>query len=155
MENSDSLQVEKRRGALAIAIGGLSAGSLDLLQASILFGWNVPKVIAAGLVGKQAIHGGVGMYLIGLILHYFIATTAASIYYGASRKLPFLKVNWIVCGLFFGMAVENVMNLIVLPLSALHSRGPYQLQDLILGFVIHMIVVGLPVAYSIRRFSTS
>jgi len=153
MENSGSKSAGKRGGALAIAVGGFSAGTLDLLQASILFGWSVPKVIAAGLLGKQAIHGGPGMYLLGLILHYFIATTAAATYYSASRKLPFLKVNWIVCGLFFGMAVENVMNLIVLPLSALHSRGPYHLQDLILGFVVHMIVVGLPIAFSIRRFS--
>jgi len=153
MENSASSPAGKRSGALAIAIGGLSAGSLDLLQASILFGWSVPKVIAAGLLGKQAIHGRAGMYILGLILHYFIATSAAAIYYGASLKLPFLKINWIVCGLFFGMAVENVMNLIVLPLSALHSRGPFELHDLILGFVVHMIVVGLPIAFSIRRFS--
>jgi len=153
MENSASTPVGKCSGTLAIAVGGLSAGTLDLLQASILFGWSVPKVIAAGLLGKQAIHGGTGMYLLGLILHYFIAATAAGIYYGASRKLPFLKVNWIVCGLFFGMAVENIMNLIVLPLSALHSHGPYHLQDLILGIVVHMIVVGLPIAFSIRRFS--
>ena len=153
MENSASSTTGNRSGALAIVVGGLSAGTLDILQASILFGWGVPKVIAAGLLGKQAIHGGPGMYILGLILHYFIATSAAAIYYAASRKLPFLKVNWIVCGLFFGMAVENVMNLIVLPLSALHSRGPYELHDLILGFAVHMVVVGLPIAFSIRRFS--
>src|SRR5579859_1379672 len=153
MENSGFSPAGKRSDTLAVAVGGLSAGTLDLLQASILFGWSVPKVIAAGLLGKQAIHGGAGMYILGLILHYFIATTAAAIYYGASRRLPFLKVNWIVCGLFFGMAVENVMNLIVLPLSALHSRGPYELHDLILGFVVHMVVVGLPIALSIHRFS--
>jgi hypothetical protein len=32
-------------------------------------------------------------------------------------------------------------------------RGPYELKDLILGFAVHMIVVGLPIAFSIRRFS--
>jgi hypothetical protein len=153
MENSASLTAGKRSVGLAIAIGGLSAGTLDLLQASILFGWGVPRVIAAGLLGPQVIHGGVGIYILGVVLHYFIACSAAAIYYGASRKLPFLRVNWLVCGLFFGMAVENVMNLIVLPLSALHARGPYELKDLILGFVVHMIVVGLPISYSVRRFA--
>jgi hypothetical protein len=153
MEDSSFSIQGKRSGALAIAVGGLSAGTLDLLQASILFGWGVPRVIAAGLLGRQAIHGGAGMYVLGLLLHYFIASSAAVIYYGASRKLLFLKDHPLVCGLFFGMAVENVMNLIVLPLSALHSRGPYELKDLILGFVVHMIVVGLPISYSIRRFA--
>jgi hypothetical protein len=153
MENAQSIDTVRSSGALAVSVGSLSAGTLDLLQASILFGWGVPKVIAAGLLGSQAINGGPGMYVAGLILHYFIATSATAIYYGASRKLPFLREHWIVCGLFFGMAVENVMNLIVLPLSALHARGPYELKDLILGFVVHMVVVGLPIAFSIRRFS--
>lgn len=153
MEDSGSSIVGKRSAALAIAVGGLSAGTLDLLQATILFGWGVPRVIAAGLLGRQAIHGGAGMYVLGLLLHYFIASSAAAIYYGASRKLLFLKDHPLVCGLFFGMAVENVMNLIVLPLSALHSRGPYELKDLILGFIVHMIVVGLPISYSVRRFA--
>jgi hypothetical protein len=153
MEISEPLAVGKRNGTLAIAVGGIAAGTFDLLQASILFGWGVPRVIAAGLLGPQAIQGGPGMYLLGLVLHYFIAISAAAIYYGASHRLAFLRVNWIVCGLFFGMAVENVMNLIVLPLSALHSRGPFELKDLILGFVVHMIVVGLPIAYCVRRFA--
>jgi hypothetical protein len=47
--------------------------------------------------------------------------------------------------LFFGAAVEEVMNLVVLPLSALHARGPYKLHDLILGLLVHMVVVGLPI----------
>lgn len=137
---------------LAIGLGGLTAGTLDILQACILFGWDIPKVIAAGLLGPAAIHGGVGMYLLGLLLHYLIATTVTAIYYGASRKLTFLLEYPLICGLFFGMAVESVMNLIVLPLCALHARGPYQLHDLLFGYGMHMLVIGLPVAYIVRRF---
>ncbi len=51
-----------------------------------------------------------------------------------------------MCGLFYGAAVEEVMNLIVLPLSALHARGPYHLHDLIQGLLVHMVVVGLPIS---------
>src|SRR5262245_28614935 len=102
MHDSKSTLFGKPSGALAIVVGGLSAGTLDLLQASILFGWGVPRVIAAGLLGPQAIHGGAGMYILGLLLHYFIASSAAATYYGASRKLPFLKEHPLVCGLFFG-----------------------------------------------------
>jgi uncharacterized membrane protein len=136
----------------AIGAGGLIAGTLDLTQASILFGIRVPLVIAAGLLGRGALHGGAGTYALGVLLHFFIATSAAAIYYTASRRLPFLVDYWIICGLFFGAAVEEVMSLIVLPLSALHEVGPYELRDLIQGLGVHMVVVGLPIAYCVRRF---
>jgi hypothetical protein len=38
-------------------------------------------------------------------------------------------------------------------LAALHARGPYTLKDLLLSYVVHMVVIGLPVAFSVRRFA--
>lgn len=144
---------QKPNALLAIGVGGLVAGALDLTQACILFGWDIPLAIAGGLLGRQAFHGGAGTYVLGVCLHFFIACSAAAVYYAASRKLEFMTEHPLVCGLFFGAAVEEVMNLVVLPLSALHARGPYKLYDLILGLVVHMIVVGLPIAYSVGRFA--
>jgi hypothetical protein len=138
---------------LAIGVGGLVAGILDLLQACILFGWDIPLAIAAGLLGRQAFQGGAGTYILGVLLHFFIALSAAAVYYAASVRLVFLKEHPLVCGLFFGGAVQEVMNLVVLPLSALHARGPYKLHDLILGLVVHMVVIGLPISFSVRRFA--
>jgi hypothetical protein len=142
----------KRSPFLAIAAGGLIAGTLDLTQAFILFGRRVPMVISAGLLGRSAFHGGPATYVLGILLHYFIATSVTAIFYAASRKLIFLIEHPLVCGLFYGIAVELVMSYIVLPLSALHARGPYELKDVLLGLVLHMTVVGLPIAYTIRRF---
>lgn len=153
MEDSAARLFRKRSGLLAIIAGGLIAGSLDLTQACILFGIRVPFVIAAGLLGRQALHGGVPTYILGVLLHFFIAFSVTAIYYAASRRLEFLTEYPLVCGLFYGMAVELVMNLIVLPLSALHARGPYKLHDLLQGFLVHMVVVGLPVAFSVRWFA--
>jgi hypothetical protein len=152
---ADSAPYPSRRKSalLAIAVGGGIAGTLDLLQACILFGWDIPLVIAGGLLGRQAFDGGVGTYIFGVCLHFFIACSAAAIYYAASFRLSFLKEHPLVCGLFFGGAVQEVMNLVVLPLSALHSRGPYTLHDLILGLLVHMVVIGLPISFSIRRFA--
>ena len=143
----------KRNALLAIGVGGLIAGTLDLLQACILFGWDIPLAIAGGLLGRQAFHGGLGTYILGVLLHFFIALSAATSYYVASRRLTFLRDHPVVCGLFFGAAVEEVMNLVVLPLSALHARGPYKLHDLILGLLVHMVVIGLPISFSVRRFA--
>jgi hypothetical protein len=143
----------KKGALLAIGVGGLVAGTLDLTQACVLFGWKIPLSIAAGLLGRQAFHGGPGTYVLGIFLHFFIALSFAAFYYASSLKLVFLKEHPIVCGLAYGAGVELVMSLVVLPLSALHARGPYQLQDLILGLVVHAVVIGLPISFSIRRFA--
>lgn len=139
--------------ALAIAAGGVVAGTLDLTQAMILFGKNVPLAIAGGLLGPRAFQGGAGIYILGVLLHFFIACSAAAIYYAVSRKLRFLTEYPVVCGLFFGAAVEVVMTLVVLPLSALHAMGPYTYRDLVSGFLVHMVVVGLPISFSMWRFA--
>ncbi len=151
--DSGTGRLSRRNALLAIAVGGGIAGTVDLLQACILFGWDIPLAIAGGLLGREAFNGGVGTYILGVALHFFIACSAAAVYYGASLKLGFLKEYPLVCGLFFGAAVEDFMRFVVLPLSALHSRGPYKHNDLVLGLVVHMVVVGLPIAYSVRRFA--
>ena len=122
------------------------------MQACILFGLKVPFAIAGGLLGERAFQGGAAIYVLGVLLHFFIAFSVTAIYCGASRRLTFLTEHPLVCGLFFGMAVELVMSYVVLPLSALHDRGPYRLHDVLQGLIVHMFVIGLPVAYSVRRF---
>src|SRR6266852_9207365 len=102
MGDSASRPSGKRSALLAIGVGGGIDGTLDLLQACILFGWDIPLVIAAGLLGRQAFQGGAGTYVLGVLLHFFIACSAAAIYYAAGRKLTFLTEHPLVCGLFFG-----------------------------------------------------
>jgi hypothetical protein len=142
------------RALPAILVGGLIAGGLDLITAFVTFGMRVPRVIAAGLLGREVIPGsGAAVYVLGVFLQFFIATSAAAVYYAVSRKLVFMREHPIVCGLFYGIAVFLVMNLIVLPLCALHSHGPYALAGLIQGLLVHMILIGLPIAFSVRHFS--
>src|SRR5260370_23968990 len=77
----------KSSGFLAIAVGGGIAGTSDLLQACMLFGWDIPLAIAGGLLGKQAFQGGADTYVLGVLLHFFIAFSAAAVYYGANPRL--------------------------------------------------------------------
>jgi hypothetical protein len=154
MEDLKALEAPQSGALPAIVAGGLIAGTLDLAQALILFGRRVPFGIAAGLLGPQIAHrGGAGIYVLGIFLHFFIASSATAVYYGASRKLAFMIEHPLVCGLFYGIAVELVMSYVVLPLSALHVRGPFALHDIILGLVVHMFTVGLPISLSVRRFA--
>jgi hypothetical protein len=147
------LSVQKPNAWLGIFVGGLVAGGLDLVSAFLTYGAGVPRAIAAGLLGRAAVRGGAGPYALGIFLQFFIATAAAAVYYAASRKLAFLKEHPVVCGLFYGIAVFLVMNLIVVPLSALHGRGPFQLVGLIQGLLVHMFLIGLPISFSVRQFA--
>ncbi len=151
--SSASISVPELRGNLLrpILVGGALAGTFDLVSAFITFGLGNPRLIAGGLLGKQAWHGGAGTWILGVVLHYFIAFSAAAIYCFSSRRLGFLKDHWLVCGLFYGIAVFLVMNLIVLPLSAYHFMGPYQYRGLLQGILVHMFIIGLPISLSLRK----
>jgi hypothetical protein len=143
----------KRNALLAIGVGGLIAGTWDLVQACIELGWDTPLLIAGGLLGSKADHGGVGTYVLGVFLHFFIAFSAATVYYAASRRLPFMTQHPLLCGLYFGATVMLVMQLIVLPLSAFHATDLSSVHDFLWGLLQKMIIVGLPISYSVRRFA--
>jgi len=138
----------------AITAGGLLVGILDLAQAMILFGPRVPYAVAAGLLGRRAFHGGAATYILGIVLDFFIAFCAAAFYFAASRRLRFLAEHPLVCGLAYGALFDELMNLVVLPLSALQARGPFRLHDLLLGLIVHSVIVGLPISFSVRRFAS-
>ena len=101
----------------------------------------------------QALHGGPGTWMLGVLLHYLIAYLAATVYCVASRRLEFLRPYFLLCGMFYGIAVYLVMNLIVLPVSGLHAAGPYQLRGLIQGILVHMFLIGVPIAFCLYKFS--
>jgi hypothetical protein len=139
-----------------ILIGGFVAGLLDHVSAMLTFDWRVSRAVASGLLGKSAFQPGsfAFAWTLGLACHFFIAFSAAAIYCFVSRRLSFLKDHWLVCGLFYGIAVFLVMNLIVLPLSAVpFPVGPFSARDLRQGVLAHMFLIGLPISFSLRRFS--
>ncbi|MGH9627014.1 MAG: hypothetical protein ACRD7E_01425 [Bryobacteraceae bacterium] len=139
--------------------GGLLCGVLDLTAALIHHGLRgVPPVrilqsIAAGLLGRAAYQGGAATAVLGTMLHFLIAFTAAAVYYVASRKLTVLIRRPLPAGLLYGIVVYLFMNFVVLPLSNL-PRGPLTLQAFTIGVGIHMLFVGLPISYAVRRYST-
>ncbi|HTZ60756.1 MAG TPA: hypothetical protein VMB49_21750, partial [Acidobacteriaceae bacterium] len=84
---------------LPILAAGAVAGTLDITAAFITIGWGVCRNIAGGILGPEAKQGGIGTWLFGLFLHFFIAVTIAAIYCLSSRRLPFLREHYFVCGL--------------------------------------------------------
>ncbi|MFL6619108.1 MAG: hypothetical protein ACJ8MH_10925 [Povalibacter sp.] len=138
----------------AILTGGLLAGLGDILFAMYMWSWHVPRVVAAGVLGPDAMKSEAwDVWSLGLMLHFAITCAAAAIYTLTGRKLGFLKEHAFLCGLFFGIAVWLVMNLIVVPLSALHRTGPFTYESMVQGLLAHMFLVGLPIAFSAKYLS--
>jgi len=157
--DSAALSLEKPKAYRAILWGGLIAGTLDILAAFVNSGLRgvsptrVLQAIASGLLGADSFKGGFATAALGLVLHFFIATTATAVYYAASRKLKVLVDQAIVCGLAYGIPVYLVMNLVVLPLSAVPFKISYALGNVVTDASILMLCVGLPIALVVRRCS--
>jgi hypothetical protein len=108
--------------------------------------------IASGLLGPKSFHGGWQTAALGAVLHFLIAGSAASLFYGASRKLRFLTRRPVVSGVLYGIAVYVFMYWVVMPLSAYH-KPPFSIVATVIAIVTHIVCVGLPIALVVRRYS--
>lgn len=146
------------RAIPTIVRAGLLAGTLDITAALAVYSHFGPRSIrllqgiASGLIGKAALQGGLATALLGLLCHFVIATTWAAIYYAASRRISFLLTHAVVAGTIYGLVVYVVMNLVVIPLSAIGPR-PLSLSAAIVAAAILVVCIGLPIALTVRRYS--
>lgn len=153
--------------AKAIFWGGFWCGVLDISSAVIAWrikaGVSATRIfqsVAGGLLGRQAAtQGGWKTAVLGFALHFLIAFTAAAVYYGGSRKLVFLGEKPILAGLIYGEVVFLFMNMVILPLSALHTP-PLQWTafspwpSLVTGPLGHPFFVGLPIALAVSKYGS-
>lgn len=139
--------------------GGLIAGTLDIC-AAFLTAWlragvspiGLLQYVASGALGPAAFRGGIKTALIGLALHYLIATIWTTVFYLASRKWLFLIERPIQFGLIYGIAVYLIMTFVVVPLSRVTPR-PATITGRTIGILTIMFCIGLPIALIVRRFS--
>ena len=143
-----------------IPLGGLFIGLFDLIFAFTFYGFilRVPLLrifqsVAAGVLGRpRAYAGGVRTFLLGIILHFVVATCVATVYYLATLVLPVLIRHPVLSGLIYGVAAYFGMKFIILPISAIGQRGSIpRLSILITELVGHAFLVGLPVALVARK----
>jgi len=137
---------------------GAVCGTMDITAALVVYGsFGLKPVrllqgIAAGLLGPRSYEGGLATVLLGLFCHYFIAYSAATAYFAASRLAPFLIEHAVISGALYGPAVYFFMQYVVIPLSAT-TRRPFSVRMMAIGVLIHIFCVGLPIALLTRRFS--
>lgn len=141
--------------ARAIALGGLTVGTLDALDAIIFFGFRgvsarqIFQGIATGLLGPSAREGGLVTVLVGVAIHFLIATIIVAVYCLASRKLPLLRSRVLLWGPLYGILAYLFMNEVVITLRFGQQPLP-PLPVLLNGVLIHIFGVGLPSALFAR-----
>ena len=152
-----------RKALLTILVAGLVAGTFDITYACI-FSYvrrgvtpaAVFRSVAAGALGPSAREGGVKIAILGLGFHFLIALIWASVYFLASRVLPFMITHAICSGILYGVCVYLVMYGIVLRVSAIHATAypwSYPWPVLIGNVLIHTLGIGLTIALVVRKFS--
>ena len=141
----------------AILTAGLVVGVLDISSAFVIW-WQRGVAlqrglqgIAAGLLGAKSYQGGMATAVLGLALHFFIAFLVVTIFYLASRKIPFLTAHAFICGVFYGIGVYMVMYWIVLPSA--FSTFRHRTSNELIELAIHICLIGLPPAFILRRYS--
>lgn len=160
MVSTSSLRPRSSKAYRTIGCAGLLAGTLDITAALVESGLagkgplHLFQGIAGGLLGMSTFQGGVPTAVLGAFLHYLIATTAAAVFYLASRNWKGLVRRPIPSGLLYGVAVYFFMYYIVLPLSAYHTRVALpRMSQLIRDVAVHMSMVGLPISLTVRKFA--
>lgn len=138
-----------------IVMATLVAGTLDILSACVytLIAGRAPigmlKGLASAVLGNDAVKGGIGVALVGLLLHFAIMAVMAAFFVIAADRMPMLKARWLFFGIAYGVGLWAVMNLIVLPLRfGWHPFTPLGLAE---QFFSHIVLVGIPIAWFARR----
>jgi hypothetical protein len=140
-----------------VLAGGLVAGALDIVYACVF--WAVKadlparrilQSVAAGLLGEASFEGGAATAVVGLVLHFFIATSMSVAYYLVAARWTLLRERAVLCGAGYGLLLYGIMNYIVVPLSA---AGPGSRDPLWVGLtiVVHVLLIGIPISLFARR----
>lgn len=151
---------EGSRAWRGLVLGGLVAGALDITAACVSNyaqrGTPPVKVlqsVASGLLGAGADKSGAGGAALGLALHFLIAFIWAALFFAASRKLKFLTRHAVLAGLLYGVVIYLVMYLVVLRVSAFPHKLTFTPFSVTLNLLIHTLLIGLPIALAVRRYS--
>jgi len=141
-----------------VVAGGLVAGALDITYACVFWAIKagVPaqrifQSVAAGLLGKDSFTGGWPTAILGLALHFFIATIMSVTYFLMARRVPILGLHPVPFGGAYGLLLYVIMNYLVVPLSNAPHGGAKDPLWVGLSIAVHMVLIGMPIALFTRR----
>lgn len=152
MDNEIITNSDLPKASDVIVYGGLAIGVLDGLAACAsnwLAGGTAKGVwiyVSSALIGYETAK----LYdwkaaLLGLLMHFGIAFSVATVYYLVSRNIPFLTRNALISGPLFGILVHLAMTFLIVPLTRVPPI-PFSASGFVKQLLIHIFFVGLPPA---------
>jgi hypothetical protein len=149
----------RKNFAKAVLLTGLLAGGLDAIAACIQYmirtGNNPARVfryIASAVFGKQTLTESLyGMAAWGLLFHLLIAMMFTLFFFLCYPQIKMLIKNKFVAGVFYGLFVWAVMNLVVVPV-AFGTGINFQLKNALIAMGILIIAIGLPVSLLAEKY---
>ena len=144
-------------GKIGIVVAGFVVGILDITSAFVIASirgtgsMRMLQGITSGLIGPRSFQGGLATAGLGLAIHFLIAFTVVTIFYVASRKIPFLTEHAVVSGILYGVAVYLFMYWIVIRM-VFPNAHPSLTRD-VTAVLVHISLIGLPTALIVRRYS--
>ncbi|MEO5562959.1 MAG: hypothetical protein ABIR18_05975 [Chitinophagaceae bacterium] len=151
----------------AVLLTGLIAGILDLIlgifghyflvngrlpENMSIYMKNVLRYISSAAFGKGW-GNDTTMEVAGLLFHFFIALSFAWFYFLIYPNVRLLQKSIALSSILYGLFVWAVMNMVVVPLSAL--RGPVIPPDYrkaALQALVLIVCIGFPVAARAHNF---
>jgi len=155
----------RRSPGRAILWAGLACGALDITSAIVISLANrgspvrMLQGIASAVLGPMSFELGFPTAALGLLMHFGVAFTSASLFYLLSRRIPAMAEWAVPSGIAWGIVWLLVMYRGVVPLTAalrtlylanVVRRPPPPIWPV--PFFVHIVCVGLPIALAVRRF---
>jgi hypothetical protein len=152
--STSSVRAALRAGLIIGALDAIAA-TLQALAFAKVGPERVWRFVAGGFFGlREALTGGGVMVAAGLAFHFLIAVGWTALFFALVRALRVrldAASTAAALGGFYGLGVWLAMNLVVIPLSRLPSR-PLQLTAASgVMILIHVLVIGVPIALLARR----
>jgi hypothetical protein len=136
----------------------LVAGTLDILAALTQFYIKtgkdpaiVLKYIARGIFGADAMKGGTGMMIWGLVFHYLIALGCTIAFFFLYPNVKIMRANKWLTAFVFGILSWVVTTRVIVPLSRI-TQAPFNLSAALQAMAILVVMIGLPLTFIIGKY---
>jgi hypothetical protein len=148
--------------AVLVGVLDITAACIQVYVASGMMPIRLLQGVAGGLLGRGSYNGGFATAAIGLLMHFTMAITVATIFYALSRRFPLPQklLGVVAVGLLYGAAVFAVNNFGTSPLLSwvrslyLHTPVLFKPPMGWTQLVIHLFCVGLPIALVMHIFAS-
>jgi hypothetical protein len=142
---------------------GIIAGVLDLAGVLALYFITTGRLpvnlvqyyknVFAYIASAAFDNTGTNREIWGLVFHFMIAITFSLLYFSVYPRMKLLQKNIVLSAVLYGLFVWVVMNMIVVPLSALDT--PFIPKDFVPAArqaVVLIICIGFPLAIGAQSF---